>query len=118
MQLFAHSLCPGPKWFASLLARLLLRPDLIFVLTADEAKHFSADNDVNSISTARKGRVIFLNSGLPQEQNSQQASRTVLRWLATRQEKFLSLARRRPVESNFAPLLENLPEPLGLHLVE
>jgi hypothetical protein len=118
-KLFAHSLCPGTKWFASLLARLLFRPDVIFVLTADDGQTFaSAANDVNSISTARKGRVIFLNSGLSQEENSQQASRAILLWLATRQKKLLSPARRRPVESNSALLPENLPEAMGLHLVE
>ena len=110
---------PGPKWLASLPARLLFRPDLIFVLTADDGQTFTAaDNDVNSTSAARKGRVIFLNSGLPQEENSQQASRAVLRWLATRQEKFLSLARRSPVKPSSALLPENLPQPMGLHLVE
>jgi len=118
-KLFDHSLCSGPRRFASLLTRLLFRQDLIFVLTADDGRTFaSADNDVNSISTARKGRVIFLNRGLSQEENSHQASRAILRWLATRQEKLLSRARRHPAESRSAPLPENLPQPMGLHLVE
>ena len=116
-KLLTRSLCPGPKWFASWFARLLFRPDLIFVLTADGQASAGAAHHLTAISAARKGRVIYLNSGLSQEQNSQQAVRVILRWLATRQTKLRSRAREHPAESIANPLTEVMPESVGLHLV-
>ena len=118
-KLFARSLCPGPKWFASLFARLLFRPDLVFVLTASNDQALvSAAHDLNCISAVRKGRVIYLNSSLSVEQNSQQAVRAVLLWLATRQAKFRSAERKAfgRVRGR-TPLTKIIPEPAGLQLV-
>ena len=117
-KLFTRSLCPGPKWFASLFARLLFRPDLVFVLTADDGLTVAdAVRELNSISAARKGRVIYLNSALSPEQNSQQAVQAVLRWLATRQAKVLSAEYERSAEPRKDPLTRMMSEPVGLRLV-
>ncbi len=107
-----------PKWLDSLITRLLFRPDLIFVLTADDGQTFaSTPNDVHSASATREGRVIFLDSRLSAQQNAQQATRAVLRCLATRQVKLLSPARCHPAGLHADPRADIVPEPAGLHLV-
>ncbi len=117
-KLLARSLCPGPKWFASLFARLLFRPDLVFVLTVGDGQALaSAAHDLNYISAVRKGRVIYLNSSLSVEQNSQQAVRAVLLWLATRQAKFRSPVPGLSAEVREDSLTKIIPEPAGLQLV-
>jgi len=100
-------------------ARLLLQPDLIFVLTGGEAPTFSAvKRDTNSRIAAHEDRVVYLNSGLSTEQNVQQASRTILRWLAARQERRLQLKQRPVPESTPPPLAGKLAEPAGLRWPE
>ena len=99
-------------------ARLLFRPDLVFFLAADDVASLAgATHDLNCISAARKGRVIYLNSSLSMEQNSQQAVRAVLLWLATQQAKAQSPASEPSAETRKDPLTEIMSEPGRLHLL-
>ncbi len=103
---------------ASLAVRLLFRPDLIFVLTADEEHtFFRAAREVDYGSTAAKGRAIYLNASLSTDENVQQASQIIVRWLAARQEMRLSLESGHWAKSSVDPREENLHKPAGLHLV-
>lgn len=76
-------------------ARMLLRPDLIFVLADEEVQTLASDVDANV----------------------QQMTRTILRWLAARQEKRMSLQRGHGAESSASRLAESRCQPAGLHLV-
>ena len=117
-KLLARSLCPGPNWLATLFARLLFRPDLVFVLTAGDGQALArVAHDLNFISAARKGRVIYLNSCLSVEQNSQQAVGAVLLCLATRQAKSRSFERKHEADSRKDPLTKIMSDPAGLRLV-
>ena len=78
-----------------LAARVLFRPDLIFVLADEEEQTPTSDVDVNI----------------------QQMTRTILRWLAARQEKRLSLPSESPAECSAVRRAEGRPQPGGLHLV-
>ena len=99
-------------------ARMLCRPDLIFVLAGGEAKTFSgASCDADYSSTAGHNRTIYLSVRLSTEQNVQRASRTILRWLAARQERRLSPKGGHSADSSADSLAETLREPSGLHLV-
>ncbi|MGO9515807.1 MAG: phosphotransferase family protein [Candidatus Korobacteraceae bacterium] len=93
---------------SSLAARLLLQPDLTFFVAGDKAKPPGASRDVDFGFSAHKTRVVHLNSGLSTGQNVHQASRTILRWLAARQERRLSLMR----ESFADPMAESLAKKL------
>src|SRR5208337_142931 len=106
------------RGFSSVAARQLLRPDLTFVLTGDDEQTLScAGRDIDFGSPAPKGHTIYLNSGLSTEQNVQEASQTILRWLEARLQRRLSLERRHSRESNADPLAENMRESASLHLV-
>ena len=103
-----------------LLARLLFQPDLIFVVTADDGPMSSSSRLGSSGDfhfAARRGQVVYLNAGLSEEENVLQASRTVLQWLATRQEGRLSRKQGHFAASNVSQPAENLPQAVGLHLV-
>ena len=104
----------------SLLARLLFQPDLIFVVTDDDGAISSSSRlgrrgDFHF--AARRGQVVYLNAGLSEGKNVLQASRAVVRWLATRQEVRLSRKQRHFAASNISPPAEDLPQAVGLHLV-
>ena len=107
------------RGLSSFVARQILRPDLILVLTSGDEPTFSCvGRDIDFGFPVPKVRKIYLNSGLSTEQNAQQASRTILRWLAARLERRLSLERGHSSESNADPLSKNLREPAALHLVK
>jgi hypothetical protein len=77
------------------IARLLLQPDLIFVLADHEEQGFAGDvgGSVGHIS------------------------RTILRWLAARTAQRFALEREVSAETPAWRRVENRPEPAGLHLV-
>lgn len=83
------------RTLSSCIARLLLQPDLIFVLADHEEQGFAGDVD---------GSV-------------QHISRAILRWLAARMEQRFALPREVPAEAPAWRRVESRPEPLGLHLV-
>ena len=82
------------RTLSSRLAHLLLQPDLMFVLADEVTQSFEGDV----------------------ERSVQRTTRTILRWLAERQEKRLSLHR---ATSSELPVTGagNRAEPVGLHLV-
>ncbi len=96
-------------------AELLFRPDLIFVLTDGEAQMLSvAKRGTDFGGAARRDRVVYLNRGLSPERNMQQASRSILAWLAARQERRLRLKHGPVPESNRGPLAGKLGQPVAI----
>ena len=80
----------GKQNWRAFAARLLVQPNVVLVLRSDESQS-SPIGETEFNSAAQGQRVVYLNSGLSTEQSVQQASRTILTWLAARLEKRLSL---------------------------
>ena len=97
---------------SSRFARLLLRPDLTFVLTSDEAQTSpSAPRDMSISRGVRKAGVVYMNSGSYTEELVRQASRSILGWLAARLERRLGLNRGHSIATVAGPLMPGRPEP-------
>jgi len=94
------------------MARLLLQPDLIFVLAGDDADPLP-DADVHVGSALHRSRLVCLSGTLSAEQAVQHAARIVLCRLAKRHERRLSGACEWPVEAKVSMVTETLIEPAG-----
>ena len=116
-----HSkLAPGSKHrFLSMLMRLMLRSDLILVLTSGHpGRSNAAPGQRNSLpELLRHCHVSYVNGSLSIETSVYQASRVILQWLSTRQVRRLS-PDKGPSTPSKAPFSEDRPELAGLQHME
>ncbi len=97
---------PGGRYrLSSMFTRLMLRPDLVLVLTSSRhPKIANAISGLHHSSQALLGHnsVFYLNQSLSIEEGIYQASRVILHWLSTRQVRRLS-PDRGPLTPSEAP---------------
>jgi hypothetical protein len=109
----------GRHRLLSMCMRLMLRPDLILVLTSGHpGRSNAAPGQRNSLpELLTHCPVSYLNGSLSIEESVYQASRVILQWLSTRQVRRLS-PDKGPSTPSKAPFSENRPELAGLQRME